>query len=333
MDSLSQVVLGAAVCHSIAGKQLGRKALALGAIMGTLPDLDVLIHYGDAVKNFTYHRGFSHSLLFLTLISPLLTWLVRLIPAMRQVSSKKLWIAIWLALITHPLLDSFTVYGTQLFWPLPAIPESWSSLFIVDPLYTLPLLIACGIVLFKPKRARITQVGLIISTLYIAWSLVAKHTIETKLISTLRQNNISYQNIMSVPTAFNTLLWRTVVMDKDHYYEAYVSVFDDPKAIPLTVHLNNKHWLPELGNNWAAQRVAWFTGGYYKLEEHDGQIIVQDLRMGMEGSYIFSFAVANIDAITTPIFPVPVPAYFPPDLYRWILQRIRSPIQPLPPIE
>ena len=53
--------------------------------------------------------------------------------------------AIPLALVTHPLLDAFTVYGTQLLWPLPMRPVMWSSVFIIDPLYTFSLLIACGV--------------------------------------------------------------------------------------------------------------------------------------------------------------------------------------------
>ena len=118
MDSVSQVVLGAACCHAVAGRKLGRKALVLGAALGTLPDLDVLIKYGNAVANFTYHRGFSHSLLVLTLISPIIMLLLRRFSAFRVISQLRLLLAVFLALITHPILDSFTVYGTQLFLSL-----------------------------------------------------------------------------------------------------------------------------------------------------------------------------------------------------------------------
>ena len=79
MDSITQSVLGASIAGAVAPAGHRRKALLVGAALGTLPDLDVLIDYGDAVRNFTYHRGFSHSLLVLAPFSLLLWLLLRLL--------------------------------------------------------------------------------------------------------------------------------------------------------------------------------------------------------------------------------------------------------------
>ena len=142
MDSITQAVLGASIQGALLGRWQGRKALLYGAMLGTLPDLDVVIDYGDAVADMTYHRGFSHSLFVLSGLALLLTWLTRRFRHNPGYSSLRLFITLWLVLITHPLLDSFTSYGTQLLWPLTPIPTAWSSIFIIDPLYTLPLCIA-----------------------------------------------------------------------------------------------------------------------------------------------------------------------------------------------
>ena len=142
MDSITQAALGAAIGGAVAPAGQRRKALLVGAALGTLPDLDVLIDYGDAVANFTYHRGFSHSLLVLPPFA-LLLWLAlrRWWAPVREAPAR--WLAIiGLALITHPLLDAHTAYGTQLFWPLTLPPTMWATLFIIDPLFTLPLLAA-----------------------------------------------------------------------------------------------------------------------------------------------------------------------------------------------
>src|SRR5690606_18468181 len=140
MDSITQAVLGAGVQAALLGRWQGRKALLYGAMLGTLPDLDVVIDYGDAVAQMTYHRGFSHSIFVL---SPLaLAWLARRWRPHPGYSGRRLFLTLWLVLITHVLLDSFTSYGTQLFWPLETPPVAWSSIFIIDPLYTLPLLVA-----------------------------------------------------------------------------------------------------------------------------------------------------------------------------------------------
>ena len=76
MDSLTQVALGSAVGYAVLGNKVGRKAVLWGAILGTLPDLDVFLPYGGSVEAFTYHRGFSHSFFVHLLISPLIVWLI-----------------------------------------------------------------------------------------------------------------------------------------------------------------------------------------------------------------------------------------------------------------
>ncbi|BBI59475.1 hypothetical protein HSBAA_07810 [Vreelandella sulfidaeris] len=75
MDSVTQAVLGAAIGGAVLGRRLGRKAILIGAVLGTLPDLDVALDYGDAVANVTEHRGFSHSLFVLTGLATLLALL------------------------------------------------------------------------------------------------------------------------------------------------------------------------------------------------------------------------------------------------------------------
>ncbi|AIT27875.1 metal-dependent hydrolase [Bordetella holmesii] len=142
MDSVTQAVLGAGIQATLLGRWQGRRALVYGAILATLPDLDVVISYPDPVFSMTYHRGFSHSIFVLTALAALLAWLIRKRWPGAPYFIGRLFLTVWLVLITYPLLDAFTVYGTQLFWPLAFTPESWSAVFIIDPLYTVPLLLA-----------------------------------------------------------------------------------------------------------------------------------------------------------------------------------------------
>ena len=76
MDSLTQMVLGAAVGEAVLGRRVGHKATLWGGVVATLPDLDVFIPLGDAVKDFTYHRAASHSLFILALLTPLVVALI-----------------------------------------------------------------------------------------------------------------------------------------------------------------------------------------------------------------------------------------------------------------
>lgn len=304
LDSVSQVVLGVAACHAIAGKELGRKALILGAVLGTLPDLDVLINYGDAVSNFTNHRGFSHSIFVLTAVTPFVSFLLKRFSAFKNIGYKRLLLAIWLALVTHPILDSFTVYGTQLFWPLPRAPESWASIFIIDPLYTLPLLITGLWVLFKkPHNKHLSVFALLISSAYLGWSLYAKSQVIDHIQREMSRQGITYQALKVTPERFNTLNWRGIVMDKSVFYETRASVLHPYKPLNFNAYPHNKQWLPNLGNNAAAQRLAWFTNGFYKITDRQNMIIISDLRMGSEGFSIFEFAVAERDHLLKPFWP------------------------------
>ena len=141
MDSVTQIVLGAAVGEAVLGKKIGNKAMLLGAIAGTIPDLDVLAsHFTDTVTALEIHRGFTHSIVFAIAFGLFFGWLLSL---WDKRATLKQWSWFWfLCFVTHPLLDAFTVYGTQLSWPFQPHPVMWSSIFIIDPFFTVPLLIA-----------------------------------------------------------------------------------------------------------------------------------------------------------------------------------------------
>src|SRR5690554_5069020 len=210
MDSITQAVLGASVQGALLGRWQGRKALLYGAALGTLPDLDVVIDYGDAVADMTYHRGFSHSLLVTAAVSLLLAWLVRRYRPHPGYSAMRLWLCIWLVLTTHVLLDAFTTYGTQLFWPLTTPPVNISSIFIIDPVYTLPLLLAVlgGLAIGLKRRfgLRLQYVALALSSLYLLSTLAGKQMANQRLDQALAQAGIQAEAVFTSPTPFNTLL-------------------------------------------------------------------------------------------------------------------------------
>ena len=227
MDSLTQALLGATVAGACAPRGHRRKALLAGAALGTLPDLDVVIRYGDAVKNFTFHRGFSHSLFVLLPFSVGLWALLRRWWSPVRAAPLPWLAAIALALLTHPLLDAHTAYGTQLFWPLQSPPVMWSTMFIIDPLYTLPLLVAVIVAAISPatRRAGTALVaGLALSTMYVAWSWVGKLQVEHHAREELARLGMVGAPLFSGPTPFNTLLWRVVVLTENGYLEGYDSL-------------------------------------------------------------------------------------------------------------
>lgn len=295
MDSITQALLGASVQASLLGRWQGRKALLYGAMLGTLPDLDVIIDYGDAVANTTYHRGFSHSLFVLSVVAVLLAWLVRRIRPHPDYSAMRLFFTFWLVLATHVTLDAFTTYGTQLFWPLTSAPVAWSSLFIIDPLYSLPLLLAVlagAIVGFSGRASRWATTALMLSTLYIGFSLAGKQMAEQRVEALVAQENLQVEQLFSAPTPFNSLLWRVVLVDGEDYYETLVSWFDSEP--PRLVRLPRREELSQLLVDSAQHaRLQWFTGGVMRYDVIGKQLLVTDLRLGMTGFHPFRFTLAE----------------------------------------
>ena len=296
MDSVTQVALGASLAAVCVPAEHRRKAVLVGAMLGTLPDLDVFIDYGDAVSNFTFHRGFSHSLFTLIPFSIGL-WAVLKRFWQPVMDAPKGWFwAIVLALVTHPLLDAHTAYGTQLFWPVDSPPVMWSTLFIIDPLYTLPLLIGMLVILISPSKTwakKTLSVGIVLSTLYLGWSWVGK-TLTHQAVAERFPEAISEGRVFSTPTPFNSILWRVVVLDDENYYEGFYSVLKPEEGVAYTQHAKNLR-LFEVGRElWSVKQLEWFASGFNKAEVMDDQLVVTDLRMGFEGNYVFRHVVANI---------------------------------------
>jgi inner membrane protein len=301
MDSLSQILLGAAVAGAVVPAGHRRAAMLAGAVLGTLPDLDslpVAMVTDDPVALMTLHRSASHSLLVL----PLVAWAIwaffrRRGGRVAQAPGPWLW-AIQLALVTHPLLDAFTVYGTQLLWPIPVPPAMWSSVFIIDPGYTVWLLLGVAVAAWagaRPVAGRALALGLALSTAYLGWSLVAKAMVEREAERSLAALGLADAPRFSVPMPFNTLLWRVVAMTPDGFVEGEHSLVADRRPIAFRHHRSEVDALAQVAHAPAVARLAWFNRGFMKATVRDGRLVVSDLRMGAEPDYSFNFAVAERD--------------------------------------
>ncbi|MDN3452003.1 MULTISPECIES: metal-dependent hydrolase [unclassified Psychrobacter] len=348
MDSLSQIVLGASVQGAILGKYQGRKGYLYGAMLGTLPDLDVLINYPDPISNMTYHRGFSHSLIVLTAVGIVGAWAISRYHQWRNMplpySTVRLATAMTLALTTHPILDSFTVYGTQLLWPLQEslslTPFSIASMFIIDPLYTLPLLIAMIVGLTKGSKLGIFKTGvlahcqrlaiwmLVISSGYLMLSLGLKYYAQDKAEQTLAAAKIdNIVRIKTMPVLPTILMWRTVAEDdQNKLIEIRGSVLDSrlPEYRYLTQYDNSQTLRANLpiASQPYAHRLDWFSGDWtgYRTQtmlddaaepnKQDVQLVVDDLRMMAGDTAFFSFILANKTGQASPwqsITPIDAP--------------------------
>lgn len=297
MDSLTQIALGAGVGAAVLGPRIGpRKAAVVGALLGTLPDLDVLYPFDNPVDSFTLHRGASHAFLVHAAVTPLFgEALTRLFEKLRDQRWRS-YLAVFLVFVTHAALDALTIYGTRIFWPLAPDPVGSGSVFIIDPLYTLPLLAvmvwALCLAAWTTRFRRGLTAALVISTAYLGWGLLAQQLVEQRAARLLADAGIRPEQLRATPTPFNTLFWKVMALDGERYLNLYVPVFGGDEQVTAYQHPRGLSLIACRGENENLQKLAAFNGGYFRADLEDGKVVISDLRMGLTPNYVFRFAVA-----------------------------------------
>ncbi|MCW5633700.1 MAG: metal-dependent hydrolase [Rubrivivax sp.] len=338
MDSLSQIALGAAVGVATMGRRTAPwKAALWGAVAGTLPDLDVFIDHGDPISNMVLHRAETHAPFWQTLASlPLAAAVARLHGEWHQ--WKRWWLALWLVLVTHPLLDAMTIYGTQLALPFSSHPFGLGSVFVIDPLYTLPLVVGVVWALRAraggpgERRGRLANIaGLALSTAYLGWGVAAQAHVTGIAHRALAAQGIATGQVLVTPSPFTSLLWRVVAIDGAHYHEGFRSLLDDGPAMRFERFERGTALAAQLQGIDGVRRIQAFSKGFWAVWEDGGRIGITDLRMGQEPAYIFRFAVAERHSAPAAL-PVPEQVGSRPDprrLFGWLAGRALG--EPLPP--
>jgi len=365
MDSLTQIVLGAAVGEVVAGKKLGNRALVWGAIGGTIPDLDVIFNgFLTPLQALEIHRGFSHSILFAILGAFVFGWMIhhmyqsayhkyiafiswfalpagvvffisRIFEAARfewwsylllfgalstiafllyrryfisSVSKPDVplktwqWLMFW-SIFTHPLLDCFTTYGTQLFLPLSDYRVAFNTIAVADFFYTVPFLL-CVIIASYFRRERVIRrkliwAGIGISSVYMMLCLLNKQRVNQHWKDTLSAQDISYSRYMTSPSILTNFLWTLVAETEDGYVTGQYSIFDfsptEVSFIPRNTTGKDINF-----EDPSIQRLRWFSNDYFAVANHESGIQFNDLRFGSQPSedggrhYIFNFVLKSL---------------------------------------
>ncbi|WP_269582517.1 metal-dependent hydrolase [Roseibium sp. Sym1] len=300
MDSLTQFVLGAAVSTALLGRKVGpRKAALIGGALGTLPDLDVFLPFDDPVDSFVYHRGWTHSVFVHALAAPFLgEGVLRLFKGLRE-HRWLVWATVFLCLATHAAIDAMTVYGTRIFWPLYPDPVGVGSVFIIDPLYTLPLLAVVIWALCKKTWTSSLRNGvaaaLVVSTGYLGLSAAIQHHVEGRAKQVFLDNGALPDRVYAIATPFNILFWKVIGLREDSYDNLYISLLDGPG--PAEIYSHPRH--PNLGTcleeTTAYRKLDWFSHGYFRTDLIGTSVVMSDLRMGLTPGYAFRFVIGELD--------------------------------------
>lgn len=214
------------------------------------------------------------------------------------------WLFFW-AIFTHPLLDSCTAFGTQLFQPFWDYRVAFNNISVADPIYTLPFLI-CVIIAScfnrnHPKRQFFNYLGIGLSSAYMLFTVYNKIKVDNIFEASLQKQGIEYSRFTVSPTIFNNILWQGVAETDSFYYHGMYSLLDTKDEISIFVPVAKNHdWLKDKESERAIQILKWFSNDYYTIiQRQDGHYQFNDLRYGsingqsfdQESDYVFSFVL------------------------------------------
>jgi inner membrane protein len=308
MDSLTQLTLGASVGEIVLGKKIGNRAVVWGAVAGSFPDLDIVIApFTDDIGFIVHHRAISHSLLLPVIASPILGWLLakwyRNHPAgldYRHWTRLFFW-----CLLTHLILDVLTVYGTQILLPFSDYRAAIGSIFIIDPLYTIPLLAGVAASLFlKPTsavRRTVNYAGIVASSCYLLLTLCNKCYVEQVFSRSLTKQNITANRFMTNPTPLNNVLWYCIAEDTDGYHLGYYSLLDRSRDVEFTYIPRHAEPITDFEDAYVIDRLIWFSDGYYAVRKEQGELVFHNIKFGnmtlnkTEERFVFSYLIESGD--------------------------------------
>ncbi len=265
MDPISQALLGGIVAHAVAGRKLGLRAAGWGALAGAFPDIDVAFSvFADDISQLQLHRGVTHSLFFGPVVGSAVGWLFWQRDRAKGESSTLLsWLAVFvLALLSHPLLDACTPYGTQLLAPFSDARFAWHAVPIIEPIYTAILLVGILLLRYAGRFSWLVSVlTLVLSSEYLLWGWVLNQQAIELAGRQLARDGVVDVQVYAFPTFFQMPLRRVVAMNNEQVYVGFITL-DQPCNIAWEVQPRIAHpAIDALRNTRAGNIFHWFTSG------------------------------------------------------------------------
>jgi len=285
LDSFTHIVLGACIGEAIAGKKLGKKAMLIGAIAQSIPDIDFITTFwlSDS-KDIVSHRGITHSILFAAAITFVSAWLLRYIFKKLNLSWKTWFLLIGINVFTHLLIDGFNAYGIGWLEPFSHHRFSFHVLFVADPLFSIwPFIAFVALLLLRNKsqeRRTWWWAGIGLSCLYLVYAIINKTVVDNAVRKNLIAKGISTKNYFTTPTPFNSWLWYTIAKDKNGYYVSYRSVFDSKPQMHFQYFSRNDSLLDLIHNREEVKDMTRFANGFYTVDIKNDTTIFNVLRFG-----------------------------------------------------
>ncbi|HKH59787.1 MAG TPA: metal-dependent hydrolase [Flavitalea sp.] len=285
MDSITHIALGACIGELFVGGKVGRKAMLWGAVAQSFPDIDFIAGFWmDTTNELLAHRGFTHSLLFAALLTPILALLAERWHRPHNISLGKWTLFFGTEILLHIFLDAFNAYGTAWFEPFSHIRFSFHTLFVAEPLFSIWIGIAFVALLFikknRKKRKAWSLFGLGMCLLYLLISVGNKVIVERDVAKALTTQQIKHTRYFTTPTPLNNLLWFIVAENDSGFNIGYRSVFDRKPIIHFEYFPRNTLLTDSIKLTRDFLNLIRFSQGYYTIEKWNDTLVFNDLRFG-----------------------------------------------------
>jgi inner membrane protein len=284
MDSLSHIVIGAAIGEIFLGKKIGRWGMLLGAIAKSVPDFDLFVTgLTDPRAYMCDHRAHTHSLFIEALYAIPIAWLlVKLFK--QQVSFKRMLVFLLACLWSHSLLDWCTNFGTQLLLPFTNENYSLNTLAIVDLLFTLPMLVMVVTAVFykrnEERRGKLAKASIIYCFIYIGLTFINKVQANSLVEESIAKNNIAVTSYMTNPTMLNNVLWYGVASNDSTVFIGEFSLLHKQNAITWHSYARNQHLMQQCKSKKDVEILRWFSDPYTIAEANGDTLNMYAAKFG-----------------------------------------------------
>jgi len=267
------------------GKKIGKRAMLLGALAQSIPDLDFIsAFWNDTASNLLAHRGFTHSLLFAAIGTIAFALLSEHYHKQHRVGYKKWILFFGLQISIHLFIDLFNSYGMGLLEPFNHTRFSFNAMFVADPFFSIwPAISFVALIVIKPhirKRIFWWKFAVIGCSIYLAYCSINKLKIDSDVNKILDRQNIAHKSYFTTPTPLNNWLWYVAAKTDSGFYIGFRSVFDKKPEINFTYFPRNNYLLSSVSDQEALQHLLRFSQGYYTVEKWNDTLVFNDIRFG-----------------------------------------------------
>jgi len=285
LDTLTHIALGACIGEAFFGKKIGKRAMLLGAIAQSVPDIDIVASFWmHPPANLLAHRGFTHSILFAGIMAVLLGMASEKIHRPHNIKLWR-WITFFASqILLHIFIDAFNNYGVGWFEPFSHYRISFNAIYVADPFFSLWPAIAFVALLVinrnSPRRKQWWVFGVAISFIYLGYCLFNKANINRQVTNAFVAQGITHTRYFTTPTPLQNWLWYVVAGNDSGYYVGYRSVFDSKPQIDFTYFPRNDSLLRGIATSEDVAQLIRFSQQFYTVEKWDSTLVFNDLRFG-----------------------------------------------------